>query len=144
MPRRTEELFALAADHHIQVFWRRLLPGRAGLYVPDADGAPVILLDPWLERRERWLRATLAHELGHHFTGSPGWLILAQGHPALRAKCEASAQRWALEYLMPADEFMQAAAAGERMDELADRFWVPESWVAQRIGMLSPRTQEAA
>ena len=137
--RRTEELFALASANGIEVVYDRLRPVAMGLYLPRRNAAPLILLDVTLQHRERWLRATLAHELGHHTTGSPGWLALAQGSPVLRARCEAAAQRWALEYLMPEPEVWRAIRAGERVDELAERFWVPESWAAQRLAMLLRR-----
>ena len=96
--RRTSELWELAEREGIRVIWEHLRPRRVGLYLPRPGKRPVIVLDPWLDRRERWLRAALAHELGHHFTATEGWLSLAAGHPFLSRACEAAAQRWALEY----------------------------------------------
>lgn len=135
--RRTEELFALAEVSGIEVAYECLRPVALGLYVPRKDAAPVVLLDTSLLRRERWLRATLAHELGHHFTGAPGWLVWCQGRAYWKWKAEAAAQRWALEYLMPDDEFVEAAQRGERVDELAEWFGVPESWVVERMRLLA-------
>ena len=88
------------------------------------------------DRREHWLRATLAHELGHHMTATMEWIWLASRLPLVYRKADPLAQRWALEYLMPAGEFVRAAAAGLRADEMAEWFGVPESWVAQRADWL--------
>ena len=104
--RRTSELWELAEREGIHVVWETLRPGRVGLYLPRPGSNPVIVLDPWLERRERWLRAALAHELGHHFTATAGWLRLAAEQPAIRLSCEAAARRWALDFLLPNEEFL--------------------------------------
>lgn len=130
--RRTSELWELAEQEGIQVVWETLRPGRVGLYLPRYGSRPVIVLDPWLEHRERWLRAVLAHELGHHFTATQGWLSLAVDCPDLDRACEAAAQRWALEYLMPWSEFSRVAARCAGPSEVAEYFFVPESWVWER------------
>ena len=131
--RRTSELWQLAEREGIEVVWETLRPGRVGLYLPRPGRSPVIVLDPWLERRERWLRAALAHELGHHFTATGGWLALAVGHPALSRVCEAAAQRWALDYLLPWDEFAAFWNRFPSRHEAADHFYVPEACVEERL-----------
>jgi len=38
---------------------------------------------------------------------------------------------------MPSDEFVAAFDRGDSVDELAERFGVPESWVMERMKLLA-------
>lgn len=142
--RRTSELWELAEREGIQVVWEPLRPGRVGLYLPRPRSNPVIVLDPWLERRERWLRAALAHELGHHFTTTGGWLRLAAGEPAIGRACEAAARRWALDFLLPNEEFLPFWRRYPNVQEAADHFYVPESFVVDKLGQVRSIERMAA
>ena len=143
--RLTSELFRLAEHEGIVILWRQLRPGRVGLYVaPSGDEEPVIVLDPWLEHRERWLRVVLAHELGHHFTATEGWLRLAAKNPGIASRSEAAARRWALDFLLPDREFVRFWRRSPSLHEAADHFYVPESTVIDKLSYMQARGGLAA
>ena len=142
--RHTSELWALAEREGIQVIWEPLRPGRVGLYLPRPGTCPVIVLDPWLERRERWLRAVLAHELGHHFTATQGWLQLARRQPVLRSSCEQAAWRWALDFLLPDEAFVPFWRRSPNVFSAAEHFYVPESVVVDKLGRLGEAMSQKA
>ena len=83
----------IAAQRHLAVVVERHLPEESGggAHVTTADGVSVIFLDvPQLVRRggPAEVRATAAHELGHHLTGpcedAADWFAASIGYPVHR------------------------------------------------------------
>lgn len=73
----------------------------------------------------------LAHELGHIETGS---FYTISSKFALRAKCEARADAWAIKRLIPCDDLKKAVKSGlcDYWD-LAEHFNVTESFVKKAV-----------
>lgn len=103
----TEGLIALAHAHGICIYWRRLHPGRRGLW--DARTRS-IWIDPGLS--DRGARSLLAHELGHAALGHAG------PQPPAR---ERDAWEWAARRLIhPSDYALAEYEHGPHLGAIAE------------------------
>lgn len=76
-------------------------------------------------------RVALAHELGHHTTGSLYLIDTASGE---RRKSERLADRWAIEFLVPYAELVSFAKQGnESLSALAEHFSVTEDFMQKAL-----------
>lgn len=126
----THFLFQLADYEGIAIEWRDMHHVQ-GIYI-HAPGAykPVIALSNTLHTQERKLRCVLAHELGHHFTTSGHYIIAANRTSYIYAsKNEHLATKWAVNYLIPTDDFLQCIKDGMRAPCLVDYFYVTYDFV---------------
>src|SRR5690606_16653794 len=90
-----DTLFGLAESEGVRVEWYPDPRCPRGRYIIVGD-TPVILLSPQLKQNPMRLRCTLAHELGHHFTGTVGdWALHGRG------KDDTRADRWAQRLVLP-------------------------------------------
>lgn len=72
------------------------------------------------------LRCTLAHELGHHFTGTVGnWALSGEG------RGDARADRWAQRLVLP--DWWLWPRRTELPGKLADESGVYQIWVEARL-----------
>lgn len=122
IPFPVENLFALAVDENVPILWYPLNESPRGRYL-FLDGQAVIFLSPALKTDPVALRCTLAHELGHHYTGFR----------------EITADRWARHMLLPED-WMLARAYWMSPAEMAEESGVYHLWVYERLKELQGRS----
>lgn len=121
----THFLFQLAEYEGIAIEWRDMHHVQ-GIYI-HAPGAykPVIALSNTLHTQERKLRCVLAHELGHHFTTAGNHIIAASKTTSVYAtKNELRATKWAVNFLIPTDNFLECIKEGMNSYELCNYFYV--------------------
>ena len=120
------ELYNLAEDHGIDVYWFDLgVAESLSLFMDDGSCANAI--DPWRMPTLADERCKLGHELGHCETGAFYNRYAARD---LRQKHEHRANVWAYKKLIPEDELIEALCQGYREPwELAEYFDVTESFL---------------
>ena len=107
------------------------LGSREALSLMDEEGCCYIALDPAWVRSSADERTKLAHELGHCLTGS-FYNIYATADN--RRRHENRADKWAVEYLIPARELDEAVAAGyTHLWHLAEYFGVSEDMIRKAL-----------
>ena len=107
------------------------LGSREALSLMDEEGCCYIALDPARVRSSADERTKLAHELGHCLTGS-FYNIYATADN--RRRHENRADKWAVEYLIPARELAEAVAAGyTQVWQLAEYFGVSEDMIRKAL-----------
>lgn len=114
------ELYQLADDHNISVYYYPLYPV-VSMSVPNAIGIDVNNIQTTAEEKEY-----LAHELGHCMTGSFYTISTINDW----GRMEERANRWAIKTLIPFSKLNEAVVGGiyETWD-LADYFELPESFI---------------
>lgn len=123
-------LYQLAEYEGIAIEWRDLQYIKGiYTYTPEISN-PVIILSSQLFNNERELRCVLAHELGHHFQSVGHHIIAANRTSYIYAsKNEHLATKWAVNYLIPTDDFLQCIKDGMRAPCLVDYFYVTYDFV---------------
>ncbi len=120
------ELYRIADKEKVQVDCFELRK-RESLSVMDGDGRCYIAIDPLRLVSERDERQKLAHELGHCLTGS---FYNKYASCDVRKKHENSADRWAIETVLPEEEMDRAAKDGYTEPwQLAEYFDMPEEFI---------------
>lgn len=126
-----EKLYALAEKENILIGFFNLPWKILGAYYHIKPDPPVILLDKKIEHQRRLLRCVLAEELGHHFTTGFDLIAFTRSNKAYIAeKYEKLALYWAVEYLIPFYELIDAVNSGLILTyELAEYFDVTERFM---------------
>lgn len=139
--RATNELYDLAAREGIKVRFTQLRPVYLGLYIRRPGVSPTIVMDMALTRRERYLRAVFAEELGHHFTTAGAWVRAASSvtDKVMRSKVEQKAIEWAEDYLIDDAELLHCWRLYQDADECADHFWVPRTLVMDKLQRIAQK-----
>jgi len=95
------------------------------------DGSCCIAIDPWKMDTVAKETVCLAHEMGHCETGA---FYNRWASYDLRAKHENRANKWAVEYLVPESELLDAVKKGYSEPwEIAEYFDLPESFIRMAI-----------
>lgn len=124
------KLYQIAKDEEIEVDCFEF-EKRESLSVMDDDGICYIAIDPFKLKSTDDERLKLAHELGHCITGS---FYNIHATVDCRRKHENTANKWAIQNLIPVDELDAAVADGyTELWELAERFGVTEDFMKQAI-----------
>ncbi len=124
-----KRLLAVADDEGIGIV-PVTLKQNAAIAIQYNDG-DYIVLDRRRTRPLRQRKVALAHEIGHHLTGS---LYFANSPFETRERCENRANRWAIRELLPLDELRAAARQGITEPwELAEHFEVTEDFVRRAL-----------
>lgn len=118
-------LYQLAEYEGIAIEWRDLQHIK-GIYTYTPEmSKPVIILSKALQTKERILRCVLAHELGHHFATAGHHTIAASSTSSVyRTKNERLATKWAVNLLVPTDNFIHCAKHGMNEHDLCNYFYV--------------------
>lgn len=123
----THQLYALADAQQIPVFCLSL-PHCGSLSIQDESGRCFIGIDAMPLADER---VHIAHELGHCLTGSFYNRYAAR---ECRKKLENRADKWAIEALVPPDEYAAALTAGcTELWQLAERFQITEDFARKAV-----------
>jgi len=125
----TEQLYHLANTQEIPIL-RLPLPECGSVSLQDEQGHCYIGLDePQLTNADE--RVCIAHELGHCLTGSFYNRYAAR---ELRRKLENHADKWAIETLVPPEEYRAAIDSGcTELWQLAERFQITEAFARKVI-----------
>lgn len=125
-----QEFYHIAEQENI-VIDRFALFSREALSLMDEDGSCFIALDPERIANEADERVKLAHELGHCITGA---FYNKYSRYDCRQRHENTADKWAVQQLITADDLDDAVADGcSELWELADRFNVTEEFVKKAV-----------
>lgn len=124
------KLYQIATDEKIEVDCFEF-GKRESLSLMDDDGICYIAIDPFRLRSTDDERMKLAHELGHCITGS---FYNIHATVDCRQKHENTANKWAIQTLIPIADLEAAVADGyTELWELAERFGVPEDFMRKAI-----------
>lgn len=124
------QLYQEANDAGIDIIWMPLRIDRS-LATQFDDGSFAIGIDPWKMDTIAKEIVCLGHELGHCNTGSfyNRWATCD-----IRKKHENRADKWAIERLVPLEDFDQAIADGyDNIPDLADYFNVTEDFMRKAV-----------
>lgn len=125
-----QEFYRIANQENIVVD-HFALSSREALSIMDDDGNCFIAIDPTKVVSETDKRTKLAHELGHCLTGS---FYNRYSDFDCRQMHENRADKWAISYLISADDLDEAVADGcIEFWELADRFGVTEDFIRKTV-----------
>lgn len=127
---RLLQLYREADEAGIDVIWMSLRADRS-MAIQIEDGSCAIGIDPWKMDTIAVETVCMGHELGHCSTGSfyNRWAACD-----VRKKHENKADKWAVNRLIPLDEFDQAIADGySNISALADRFNVTEEFMQKAV-----------
>ena len=128
--RQVSDLYGTAQLNNIPVD-HFPLGKREALSLMDTDGACYIALDPARVKDTADQRCKLAHELGHCLTGSFYNMYATADN---RQRHENKADKWAVEYLIPAEQLDEAIAAGNsELWQLAEYFSVTEDMMRKAL-----------
>lgn len=123
-------LYQIADREHIEVDCFRLRK-REALSMMDTDGSCFIAIDPYQLSSRREEKLKLAHELGHCLTGS---FYNIHASVDCRQKHENTADKWAVNQLIPAWALDEAVAEGyTEIWELAEHFDVSEEFMRKAV-----------
>ena len=125
----TQQLHRLAEAAQIPIL-RHSLPECGSLSLLTADGRCWIGMDPH-QATQADEAVHLAHELGHCFTGS-----FYNRYAAIeyRQKLEHQADKWAIEILIPPEQYAAAIEAGcTEVWQLAELFGVTEDFARKAV-----------
>ncbi len=125
------ELYLLAEESRIPVYWYPMGTTMESLVVQLQDGSAAIALDPAKLAGLGDEKYKLAHELGHSLTGA----LYCRDTPLdERGRNEQRADRWAIERLLPFPQLQAALEAGRTgLAELAEYFDLPPALVEKAI-----------
>ena len=117
---------------------RQTKEGLIGVYIFRQDAGPLILLDSSLLLDARLHNCTLAHELGHYFTGAKtNFLYASTGYATEieRSRDERRAMMWSTNQLMPtAEVYSSIRRYGIKTpQELAEYFEVTASFCMTKL-----------
>lgn len=107
------------------------LPQNGSMSVMLSDGSCYIGMDPAVKDGGVQERVHLSHELGHCVTGS-----FYNIHAAIdcRRRHENRADKWAIQRLIPVEQFDDAVAQGHtQIWDLAERFGVTEGMMRKAV-----------
>lgn len=124
------QLYQEANDAGIDIIWMPLRIDQS-LATQFDDGSFAIGIDPWKMDTIAKEIVCLGHELGHCNTGSfyNRWATCD-----IRKKHENRADKWAIERLVPLEDFDQAIADGyDNIPDLADYFNVTEDFMRKAV-----------
>lgn len=142
----TEALYKLAERENIIIEWMSFRGGLRGAYVRCPDfPRPIIVLDKHLNSCEVDLRCVFAEELGHHFTLSGRKIGATNYADRIQiSKAEQQAQRWAVDFLVPAHDFCEVWDSGNTsVDTLAEHFGVTEGFIRVRARLIRDALDQA-
>lgn len=126
----TAELFQEAKDSDIPVIFLDI-PENGSMCIQRDSQRCYIGIDYEVLQSEADMRVHLAHELGHCKTGSfyNRWAALD-----VRQKHEHRADKWAIQTIIPENDFLQAIADGyDTLWDLAEHFNVTELFMKKTI-----------
>ena len=125
----TLSLYDEAARNNIPIVHCNLkLNGSASVQIGEQY---VIGVDPSVCKNKNDFRAHIAHELGHCMTGS---FYSLYSPLDVREKHEVKADKWAIQKLIPKDDYDNAIKSGiTEIWELADHFSVTEDFMRKAI-----------
>ena len=124
------ELYAQASQQNIPIL-RHPMPQCGSMSLMTPEGACFIGMDDRVADGGTQERVHLSHELGHCLTGS-FYNIYATADN--RRRHENRADKWAVEYLIPARELDEAVAAGyTQLWQLAEYFGVSEDMIRKAL-----------
>ena len=124
------DLYDYLLDNGIEVDWFSM-DNAISLSIPLPGGVCAIALDPVRLRTLEEERVCLAHEGGHCMTGG---FYNRYAACDVKQRHENRADKWAIQKLIPEDEFEDAVAAGcETPWDLAERFRVTEEFMRKAI-----------
>ncbi len=107
------------------------LPENISLSIMDNDGNCYIAIDPSRTQNKADELCRLAHEVGHCVKGS---FYNRYSRLDVKKKHENRADRWAITYLIPADQLMCAVSMGlTEPYELSEHFGVPQDFMIKAI-----------
>ena len=123
-------LYELAEEQEIDVDWISMDTANSlSLLLPD--GSCCIAIDPWKMPTLEKEISTLAHELGHCYTGS---FYNRYATCDVRQKHENRADKWAVTHLISKDELDKALSEGHtEIWDLAERFNVTEDFIRKAV-----------
>ena len=135
------QLFQLADREKIKVEYFDFTSPVMGLYWVAGDMPPLVGLDKSLVNNTPLLRTVFAEELGHHFT-SAGTCIPKEFYNYTNrltiSKAEYKALKWAANYLIPENDFLDALRDGLYEPwEFAEFFNVTEDLVKFRLQLFT-------
>lgn len=123
-------LYCIATRNHVIVDCFPL-KSREALSIMDTKGDCYIAIDPLKLSSSTDEKLKLSHELGHCITGS---FYNEYATCDLRKKHENCADKWAIEQLIPVNEFDEAIALGyTEMWDLAEYFGVSEDFIRKAV-----------
>lgn len=133
----THFLFQLAEYEGIKIEWANLTNIK-GLYLHTPTlKSPVIALAHSLHNNERKLRCVLAHELGHHFKTAGHHTIAANYLNSVYAtKNELSATKWAVNFLVDTEIFLECINDQRNAWDLSDYFYVTKDFIDFKWNLL--------
>lgn len=136
-------MLQLAEDEEIEVELFDFNPPVRGIYYVGENTPPIIGLDSSLIHDSPLLRCVLAEELGHHFTTAGCFMPRQFFNHSDRlhiSKIEFKAMRWAVNYLMPEDDLLDAIGSGLYEPwELAEHFNVVEEFAKFRLRLFGAK-----
>lgn len=145
-----EKLFSVINAEQIYFSYAKLLSNTRstlyGVYFYVHGSGPAILCDSSLEKPEnrRLHNCVLAEEIGHYFTAPQSNIFKMYGscnldylHQLQRSRDEIKALKWAVNYLIPDEQFNKAILDGcQSVHELAEFFDVTEWFVYRKLGAI--------
>lgn len=138
-----DAMLQLAEDEGIEVEQFDFIPPIRGIYYVGEDAPPIIGLDNSLMSDFTSLRCVLAEELGHHFTTAGCFMprqFFNHGDRLHISKIEFKAMKWAVNYLIPEDELLDAIGSGLYEPwELAEHFNVTEEFAKFRLKLFGAK-----
>lgn len=127
-------LFEVADREGIVVEWRDLQEFYLGIYVSGYELVkPYIALNRSLIGNSQLLKCVLAHEIGHHYR-TAGQIVMASTPTQIYrfTKYENLADDWAVDKLVPGDEFLKLLQKQFTFWEMVDYFDVVPEFVVRR------------
>lgn len=124
------DLYNYAEEKGIDVDWISMHRAES-LSAELPDGSFCIAMDPWKLESISKETVALGHELGHCCTGS---FYNRFAKRDVMQKHENRADKWAIERLVPLEDFDQAIADGyDNIPDLADYFNVTEDFMRKAV-----------
>lgn len=133
--RPTEDLYIVAENNGILIR-RYNVPGNLnGMYLHVEGMHPHIVISPKLIEGSILYRATLAHELGHHFTTAGDFALVGAGETEriIGRRAERHADRWAIDFMVRTDSVRRLLHSAYSTWEIAERLCVPPDWIAKKL-----------
>lgn len=128
------DVFRMAEREGILIEWQDLGDSFLGIWLFDAEiGQAYICLNSSIQHNTRLTKCVLAHELGHHFTTAGQQVLAATATQVYRvAKYEKLATDWAVDLLVPGEEFLGLIQQQYAFEEVVDYFDVIPEFVVHR------------